>query len=196
MASIRSRDTKPEMTVRRYLHGLGFRYHLASSRLAGKPDLVLPRHEAVIFVHGCFWHGHNGCRFATVPATRTDFWQAKIASNKARDATTERRLRDLGWRVAIVWECALRQRPEVALKRLERFLLSSRKQIDIASALTSQRKNKRPVRSGAPSRAARHSQLADTGHPEDPRKNNCQEMSAAGRLRAPKDSASDSDQSE
>ena len=135
MASIRSRDTKPEMMVRRHLHGCGFRYSLARKDLPGRPDLVLRRYNAVVFVHGCFWHGHEGCRFATTPATRTDFWQEKLSANAARDERVEAELRNLGWRVAVVWECALRKKPIPALRRLERFLHSSRTAIVICESV-------------------------------------------------------------
>lgn len=134
MASIKSRDTKPELVVRRYLHGRGFRYALARRGLPGKPDLTLPRHNAVIFVHGCYWHGHQGCRFATTPATRADFWRAKLNANAERDARVILELKKLGWRVAVVWECALRKQPELALRRLEQFLVSGRTRIEIPSS--------------------------------------------------------------
>ncbi len=87
---------------------MGFRYRLHSRKLRGRPDIVLPRYHAVVFVHGCFWHRHEGCRFATTPATRTAFWNAKFAVNVARDAEVKRELLREGWRVATVWECALR----------------------------------------------------------------------------------------
>ena len=134
MASIKSRDTKPEMLVRRYLHGRGFRYTLGKRSLPGKPDLAFHRHNAVIFVHGCYWHGHQGCRFATTPATRTEFWRTKITANAERDARVILELRKLGWRVAVVWECALRKQPELALRRLERFLVSGCTRIEIPSS--------------------------------------------------------------
>lgn len=132
MASIRSRDTKPELVVRRHLHNLGFRYRLAPRDLPGKPDLVLPKHGAAIFVHGCFWHGHGGCRFATVPATRTDFWVNKIAANKARDHVKEAQLAVAGWRLAIVWECALKLDCEKSLKHLVAFIRSKRTFVEIS----------------------------------------------------------------
>lgn len=132
MASIRSRDTKPEMLVRRFLHSRGFRYRLSPRTLPGRPDLVLARHKVAILVHGCFWHGHDKCRFATVPATRTEFWTTKIAANKARDAATEMRLRELGWRLAIVWECALRSNQDVALQRVADFIASDQKELEIS----------------------------------------------------------------
>ena len=139
MASIKSRDTKPEMLVRRYLHGRGFRYALGKRSLPGKPDLAFRRHNAVIFVHGCYWHGHQGCRFATTPATRAEFWRAKIGANAERDVRVILELRKLDCRVAVVWECALRKRPELALRRLERFLVSNRARIEIPSSAQSPR---------------------------------------------------------
>ena len=132
MSNIRGRDTKPEMLVRRHLHGLGFRYRLSPRDLPGRPDLVLPRHKVAIFVHGCFWHGHDGCRFATVPATRTEFWTAKISANKARDAAAEDKLRTLGWRLAIVWECALRLDQSRTLQQLADFIVSDEPTIEMA----------------------------------------------------------------
>ncbi|MBF6025350.1 very short patch repair endonuclease [Lysobacter niastensis] len=131
MASIRSRNTKPEMLVRRFLHRLGFRYRLSPRDLPGRPDLALPRHKVAVFVHGCFWHGHHGCRFATVPATRTDFWVAKIAANKVRDHANEEKLRDLGWRVAVVWECALRSNSDHAIGRVVDFITSNQRSIEV-----------------------------------------------------------------
>lgn len=131
MSTIRGRDTKPEMLVRRHLHGLGFRYRLSPRDLPGRPDLVLPRHKVAIFVHGCFWHGHDGCRFATVPATRTEFWTAKIAANKARDAVSEEKLRALGWRLAIIWECALRSDQSRTLQRAADFIASDEAMIEM-----------------------------------------------------------------
>jgi DNA mismatch endonuclease (patch repair protein) len=92
--------------------------------LPGKPDIVLPKYQAVVFVHGCFWHGHRGCRFATVPATRTEFWTAKISANQARDAAAECKLREAGWRIAIVWECALRAKPDETVRNLADFIAS------------------------------------------------------------------------
>ena len=107
MSGIRSKDTKPEMTVRRGLHAAGLRYLLHDRRLAGRPDIVLPRHRAAIFVHGCFWHGH-GCRLSRLPATRAVFWAAKIEGNRSRDRDALAKLEEQGWRVAVVWECSLR----------------------------------------------------------------------------------------
>jgi len=105
MASVRSKDTGPEMRVRRFLHGLGFRYSVHAKRLPGKPDLVLRRHGSVVFVHGCFWHQHLGCRRATMPKTRRAFWVDKFRENALRDARNVEVLENEGWRVYIVWEC-------------------------------------------------------------------------------------------
>ena len=105
MAGIRGKDTKPEMAVRRYLHRLGFRYRLHRADLPGRPDIVLGRYRAVVFVHGCFWHQHPGCRFAYQPKSRQDFWRPKLRGNADRDVENGRRLETLGWRVLTVWEC-------------------------------------------------------------------------------------------
>lgn len=108
MAGIRGRDTQPEMALRSGLHRLGLRFRLHARGLPGRPDMVLPRHRAVVFVHGCFWHRHKGCRLTTTPRTRAEFWAAKFDANMERDARNTRMLIAAGWRVAIVWECALR----------------------------------------------------------------------------------------
>ena len=107
MSGIRGKDTKIEVTVRKALFARGFRYRLHDPRLPGKPDLVFPRYRAVVFVHGCYWHGHE-CRLFRLPATNTAFWQAKIDGNRVRDMRTRQCLLDAGWRVCVVWECALR----------------------------------------------------------------------------------------
>lgn len=112
MAGIKGADTKPERDLRLALHARGLRYRLQAKNLAGRPDLVFPRHRAVVFVHGCFWHRHAGCRYATLPATRPDFWQTKFAANVLRDERVRAELLQDGWRVATVWECALRRRTQ------------------------------------------------------------------------------------
>jgi DNA mismatch endonuclease (patch repair protein) len=121
MAGIARENTQPELAVRRLLHGLGFRFRLHRADLPGTPDIVLPSRQAAIFVHGCFWHRHSGCRFAAVPKSRQDFWEGKIAATKARDRLAIRELRRAGWRVAVVWECETRK-PDGLAKRLCRFL--------------------------------------------------------------------------
>lgn len=110
MSRIRGSDTRPELIVRRYLHACGFRYRLHRRDLPGKPDLVLPKHRLAIFVHGCFWHRHEGCFYATSPATRKDFWRQKLDTNAARDKQQQGNLISSGWRVLIVWECGLKHR--------------------------------------------------------------------------------------
>jgi DNA mismatch endonuclease (patch repair protein) len=107
MSRIRGRDTKPEMLVRQGLHARGLRYRLHDRKLPGRPDLVFPRHGAVVFVHGCFWHAH-GCALSKLPATRQDFWKKKLEGNAARDRRAIDALRADGWRVLVIWECALR----------------------------------------------------------------------------------------
>lgn len=110
MQAIRSRDTRPELIVRRYLFSRGFRYRLNSARLPGHPDLVLRKYRTCIFVNGCFWHGHEGCKYFRIPATNTAFWEAKIRRNKERDAAEQRQLARMGWHCVTVWECELRPR--------------------------------------------------------------------------------------
>jgi DNA mismatch endonuclease (patch repair protein) len=121
MSRIRGVDTKPEMIVRRLVHGMGYRYSLHGKRLPGKPDLVLTRHRKIIFVHGCYWHRHN-CRYGSVRAqTRSEFWDAKISGNQARDRRNGAALKKMDWRVLVVWECEIRNLERLK-KRLIRFL--------------------------------------------------------------------------
>lgn len=108
MAGIRGRDTKPEMVVRSYLHAAGLRFRLHDRRLPGRPDIVLPRYRAVVLVHGCFWHRHPGCRYATNPSSRSDFWITKFAANVDRDRRDAASLSALGWTVITIWECETR----------------------------------------------------------------------------------------
>ncbi|MNX55885.1 Very short patch repair protein [compost metagenome] len=100
------------MIVRRYLHNKGFRYRLHDKKLPGKPDLILPKYKAVIFVHGCFWHGHEGCKYYRIPKSNTDYWIEKIEGNILRDQDKQQLLRDMGWRVIVIWECELKQDSE------------------------------------------------------------------------------------
>lgn len=109
MAAIHSASTKPELALRRALWRLGFRYRINDKRLPGTPDIVLPKYRTVIFIHGCFWHGHKDCKFYTVPKTNTDFWTSKIVRNQERDQKVWRQLEAKGWFVIIVWECELKK---------------------------------------------------------------------------------------
>ena len=122
MSRIRGKDTKPEMLVRQYLHARGLRYRLHTKELLGKPDLVFSGLRTVIFVHGCFWHRHGGCRYFVVPKTRTDFWLNKIGRNVVNDERQQEELRNQGWRVLVVWECELR--PPQRERTLERLFYS------------------------------------------------------------------------
>ena len=124
MSRIRGRDTQPELALRRAIHAEGLRYRLHDADLPGKPDLVFPRFGAVVFVNGCFWHQHAGCKVARVPESNAGIWNAKFEANRCRDRRNVRQLRRLGWRVAIVWECQLSTADRVAasVKRVRRFL--------------------------------------------------------------------------
>lgn len=126
MAQVKSKNTKPELKVRRFLHGLGYRYRLHRTNLPGKPDIVLAKHKAVILVHGCFWHRH-GCRKTTTPKTRREFWIAKFQENKMRDKRNLEALFEAGWRVMVVWECSLMGKtsvPNLIADQLHDFLNS------------------------------------------------------------------------
>jgi len=109
MSRIRSKDTKPEMLVRKFLHKNGFRYRLHVKDLPGKPDIVLPKYKTVIFIHGCFWHGHEGCRYFVVPKTKTEWWLHKIQGNTANDTNAENLLKSSGWTIIKIWECQLKK---------------------------------------------------------------------------------------
>jgi DNA mismatch endonuclease (patch repair protein) len=108
MSRIKGKDTKPEMLVRKYLHAQGFRYKLHDKTLPGKPDLVLPKYKTVLFVHGCFWHGHTNCRYFKIPQTRTEWWTEKINKNIANDLNAIKMLKKEGWKIITLWECDLK----------------------------------------------------------------------------------------
>lgn len=137
MAGIRGKNTKPELTIRRGLHAKGFRYILHDKRLPGKPDLVFPKYRAVIFVHGCFWHGHD-CHLFKWPKTRTAFWRKKIERNQEIDAEAISRLTTDHWRSCIIWECAIKGRARLsedqAIQRLARWLKSSQRRATIGGS--------------------------------------------------------------
>ena len=108
MSHVRGKDTKPEVMVRQYLFANGFRYRLYRKDLPGKPDIVLPKYKTVIFINGCFWHGHSGCKYATIPEANHDFWLAKISGNIERDKSNHAKLFELGWKVIEIWQCELK----------------------------------------------------------------------------------------
>lgn len=108
MSRIRAKNTKPELLVRKYLFSKGFRYRINVKNLPGKPDIVLSKYQTVIFIHGCFWHGHEGCRYFVIPKTRTEWWEEKIRKNKTRDRKVHEELRKRGWAVMTIWECQLK----------------------------------------------------------------------------------------
>lgn len=136
MAGIGGKDTRPEMILRKALHAQGLRYRIHVGDLVGRPDLVFPKYRAVVFVHGCFWHRHQGCRYATTPLTRPGFWKRKFVANVKRDQFVQHELLSGGWRVAIVWECALRKLdlvPEVT-KCVEEWLKSDDPFLELGEA--------------------------------------------------------------
>jgi DNA mismatch endonuclease (patch repair protein) len=122
MSRIKGKDTKPEMIVRRFLHANGFRFRLHVKDLPGKPDIVLPKYRTVIFVHGCFWHGHEGCKYFKLPGTRTEWWREKIGKNKENDKKAVHILKTQGWTIIQIWECRLK--PAAISKTLPRILKS------------------------------------------------------------------------
>jgi len=121
MSQVKSKDTAPEMIVRRLLHSMGYRYRLHDKALPGKPDLAFAGRKKVIFIHGCFWHGHDCKRGARIPSTRQDYWLSKVGKNKERDARSVSSLEQAGWDVLVVWECELKDRVALA-ERLAQFL--------------------------------------------------------------------------
>ncbi len=126
MGRIRGKNTKPEMIVRSMLHRMGYRFRVHRGDLPGKPDIVLPKHRTAVFVHGCFWHRHPGCKYAYLPKTRTAFWRAKFEANEKRDTDAIKRLASLGWQVVVLWECEIKADPvhavaKVAEARLRRL---------------------------------------------------------------------------
>jgi DNA mismatch endonuclease (patch repair protein) len=135
MSGIKSKNTKPELMLRHALHSRGFRYRLHSNRIPGHPDLILPKFRAIVFVHGCFWHQHDDCRYATIPSTRTSFWKEKFRNNKARDIVVQRTAHQQGWRIGIVWECTLRDNCKLTLvvDILEKWLCSDRERLEISA---------------------------------------------------------------
>jgi len=150
MSRIRGTNTKPELQIRKLLFAEGFRYKLNDASLPGKPDLVFPKYKAVIFVHGCFWHGH-GCRLFKVPETNREFWVTKIANNRANDSRCRKALQRCGWRILTIWECALRGPgrldPAKIASAASDWLLSARRSATIGGVRTQRRRGTRAARS-------------------------------------------------
>lgn len=121
MRRVRSKDTKPELAIRRMVHRMGFRYRLHTRSLPGNPDLVFPSRGKIIFVHGCFWHRHGNCKNTRWPKSKLEFWQPKLEENRLRDLRIRRKLRKLGWQTLVVWECQLKNPSRIA-ERINRFL--------------------------------------------------------------------------
>lgn len=128
MSRIKGENTKPEILVRKVIHSLGYRFRLHSKKLLGKPDIVFPRHRKIIFVNGCFWHGHTGCSRSALPSTNKEFWRDKIVRNKARDISVRRKLNREGWKLLVVWQCQTRNLESLS-KRLATFLKSENPRI-------------------------------------------------------------------
>lgn len=123
MSQIKGKDTKPEIMVRRFLHTNGFRYRLHDSKLPGKPDIVLNKYNTIVFIHGCFWHGHKECKYFVIPKTRTQWWLDKINGNKKKDRENITELQKFGWDVITIWECELKpEKREQTLKKLVKKL--------------------------------------------------------------------------
>lgn len=136
MSGIRGTNTKPEILIRKLLHRRGFRFRINDSRLPGKPDIVLPKYHAVVFVNGCFWHGHD-CRLFKMPSTRREFWQNKLEKNRKNDERSLKNLCSAGWRVATVWECAvrgpLRQEETALVERLVTWIWGNDEKLELAA---------------------------------------------------------------
>ena len=121
MSAIKSKNTKPEIAVRKLLHSMGYRFRLHRKDLPGSPDIVLPKYKTVIFVHGCFWHRHQNCKYASNPKTRREFWEKKFKENIERDKKTQEKLKNLGWKTKVVWECEIKKQDNL-IKKIEDFL--------------------------------------------------------------------------
>jgi len=127
MSRVKSKNTKPELIVRSLLHGMGYRFTVngpLNRKLPGHPDIVLPKYRTVVFVNGCFWHQHRGCKGATMPTTRRKYWQRKLEANMARDKKSKSALVRAGWRVCVIWECVVTSRPKIVARLLKRVIIN------------------------------------------------------------------------
>ena len=121
MSAIKSKNTKPEFAVRKLLHSMGYRFRLHRKDLPGSPDIVLPKYKTVIFVHGCFWHRHENCKYASTPKTRKEFWENKFKVNVKRDADIQEKIKNIGWQSVVIWECELKDMKNLKLKIIDIF---------------------------------------------------------------------------
>ena len=121
MSAIKSKNTKPEIAVRKLLHSMGYRFRLHRKDLPGSPDIVLPKYKTVIFVHGCFWHRHENCRYASIPKTRKEFWENKFKTNVKRDKEIQEKIKNIGWKYVVIWECEARNIESIE-EKIKRFL--------------------------------------------------------------------------
>jgi len=119
MSAIKSKNTKPEIAVRKLLHSMGYRFRLHRKDLPGSPDIVLPKYKTVIFVHGCFWHRHENCKYASIPKTRKEFWESKFKANVKRDKEIQEKIKNIGWKSVVIWECELKSTKQIKQKFLE-----------------------------------------------------------------------------
>ena len=110
MSAIKSKNTKPEITLRKLLHSMGYRFRLHRKDLPGSPDIVLPKYKTVIFVHGCFWHRHENCKYASIPKTRKEFWESKFKANVKRDKEIQEKIKNIGWQSVVIWECEIKNK--------------------------------------------------------------------------------------
>ena len=119
MSAIKSKNTKPEIAVRKLLHSMGYRFRLHRKDLPGSPDIVLPKYKTIIFVHGCFWHRHENCKYASTPKTRKEFWKSKFKANVKRDKEIQEKIKNIGWKSVVIWECELKSTKQIKQKFLE-----------------------------------------------------------------------------
>jgi len=122
MSRIKAKDTKPELIVRSLIHKMGYRFRIHRKDLPGKPDIVLPKYKTVIFVHGCFWHRHQGCKRAATPKSRVKYWEDKFAGNLKRDKNHQKQLKEMGWKVHVIWECEVKNNIGTVKKKIQKFI--------------------------------------------------------------------------
>ena len=125
MSAIKSKNTKPEVEVRKLLHSMGFRFRLHKKDLPGSPDIVLPKYKTVIFVHGCFWHRHENCKYASTPKTRKEFWESKFKANVKRDLEIQEKIKNIGWQSVVIWECQVKNKSFLTKKFVRKLIMTN-----------------------------------------------------------------------